>query len=64
MEEAYTSQLRSIREIKKRSIEDFVSVIRKQLLTMSNNEMVKDAAVEFGEAFLNYPIDQSVRRLA
>lgn len=53
---AYSAQLISIREIKKNSVESYLNLIKKQILTLSEDEMIKNAAVQFNETFFNYPV--------
>ena len=45
------SQLVSVREAKKKQIEDYFSNIRKQIQTFSENRMIIDAMKEFKDAF-------------
>ncbi len=53
--EAQTEQqLISLREIKKTQIEDYFNVIRKQVLTFSNDRMIIDGVKEFKSAFYRY----------
>lgn len=46
-----TNQLISVREVKKSQIEDYFEFIRKQVLTMAENQVVIDAMRDFTEAF-------------
>jgi methyl-accepting chemotaxis protein len=48
------NQLVSVREIKKKQIEDYFSTIRKQVQTLSGDRMVIDAMQEFKVAFKNF----------
>lgn len=59
LEEAYFAQLTSIREIKKRSIEDYFVHIRNQVATFSENIMVINAMKNFKETFHATIIDEN-----
>ncbi len=54
LEEQTEQQLISLREIKKSQIEDYFNIIRKQVLTFSNDKMIIDGIREFKSAFYRY----------
>ncbi|WP_425666934.1 methyl-accepting chemotaxis protein [Vibrio tubiashii] len=56
--ERATSQLISVREIKKNEIESYFKHISGQVVTTANSVGVKDAMSAFSEAFKSYPIEQ------
>ncbi|MCP5005250.1 MAG: hypothetical protein GY941_15140 [Planctomycetes bacterium] len=54
LQEQAFNQLVSVREIKKKQIEDYFSTIRKQAHTFSRDKMVVDAMTEFKAAFKDF----------
>ena len=52
-----TSQLTSIRENKRREIENYFQLIRGQLLTTAHSISVRDAMIAFKDTFERYPVD-------
>lgn len=51
LEEAYFSQLVSVREIKKRNIEGYFNQIKSQVITFSQDKMIVDAMKSFDNSF-------------
>jgi methyl-accepting chemotaxis protein len=54
LEQQAFNQLVSVRETKKKQIEDYFSTIRKQVQTFSGNKMIVDAAKDFKNAFSEF----------
>ncbi|RLJ19619.1 hypothetical protein DJ031_08210 [bacterium endosymbiont of Escarpia laminata] len=54
LEEQATQQTLAIRDSKKAQIEDYLRMIRAQVQTFSNDQMVVDAMLGLGDAYLNF----------
>ncbi len=54
LEEQATQQILAIRDSKKAQIEDYFRMIRAQVQTFSNDQMVVDAMLGLGDAYLNF----------
>ncbi len=54
LEEQATQQILAVRDSKKAQIEDYFRVIRAQIQTFSNGQMIVDAMLGLGDAFLNF----------
>ncbi len=52
------NKLTAIRESKKREIENYFSLIQKQILTLSESQVVLDAVLDFRKAFQQAGLDQ------
>ncbi len=57
-------KLTSVREFKKRAVEDFFANIRGQIATFSENSTVVEAAVRFGEAYGGFNFEAGALDLA
>lgn len=54
LEEQATQQILSIRDSKKAQIEDYFRMVRAQAQTFSNDQMIVDAMLGLGDAYLNF----------
>lgn len=54
LEEQATQQILAIRDSKKAQIEDYFQMIRAQAQTFSNDQMIVDAMLGLGDAYLNF----------
>jgi methyl-accepting chemotaxis protein len=54
------NQLVSVRETKKKQIEDYFSTIRKQIQTLSEDRMIVDAAIYFKDTFSDFKMENSI----
>ncbi len=59
MDQAF-NHLVSVREIKKQQIEDYFSVIRKQIRTFSDDRMIVDATKWFKDAFSHFRVENDI----
>ncbi|MFQ5965183.1 MAG: methyl-accepting chemotaxis protein [Candidatus Scalinduaceae bacterium] len=60
LKEQSFNQLVSVRETKKKQIEDYFSTIRKQVRTFSENRMIVDAMKEFKVAFKDFQKENNI----
>ncbi|MFQ5687713.1 MAG: methyl-accepting chemotaxis protein, partial [Candidatus Scalindua sp.] len=60
LEKQAFNQLVSVRETKKRQIEDYFTTIRKQVQTLSNDRMIVDAAKSFKGAFKDVRMENEI----
>ena len=63
LKEQAFSQLVSVRETKKKQIEDYFSNIRKQIQTFSEDRMIVDAMKEFKAAFKEFIFENNITDL-
>ena len=60
LKEQAFNQLVSVRETKKKQIEDYFSTIRKQIHTLSNDRMIVEATNYFKNAFLEFRMENNI----
>jgi methyl-accepting chemotaxis protein len=54
------AQMRSMRDVKKGQVEQYLQTIKNQALSFSENHMITAAMAEFSEAFQSFPADNDI----